>query len=155
MSRRGVVIFPFKVVEIHTENTKHIRTRTMTYPCQCLYWWHSHDAHYALTQYFLSYNWATSWDEPSDPWILYTVTTAHKRQLTSTVYATPLMTPTTDLGLSIRLSMFRVARDWWLGHLPRSPGTGEGGDWWSWPMGIKAEGMLRVCQGESSNFRIP
>jgi len=32
----------------------------------------------------------------------------HKRQLTSTVYATPLMTPTTALGLSIRLSMFEL-----------------------------------------------
>ena len=39
---------------------------------------------------------------------------AHKRQLTSTVYATPLMTPTTDLGLSIRLSIFelRETGDW-------------------------------------------
>jgi len=29
-----------------------------------------------------------------------------------------------------------------------SPGTGEGGDWWSWPMGVKAEGIPRVfhCQ---------
>ena len=33
---------------------------------------------------------------------------AHKTQLTSTVYATPLMTPTTALGLSIRLSMFEL-----------------------------------------------
>ena len=33
---------------------------------------------------------------------------AHKRQLTLTVYVTPLMTPTTDLGLSIRLSMFEL-----------------------------------------------
>jgi len=33
---------------------------------------------------------------------------AHKRQLTWTVYATPLMTSTTDLGLSIRLSMFEL-----------------------------------------------
>jgi len=39
-------------------------------------------------------------------------------------------------------------------NLPRSPGTGEGGNWWSSPMGVKAKGMLRVCQGESSNFRI-
>ena len=39
---------------------------------------------------------------------------AHKRKLTSTVYATPLMTPTTALGLSIRLSMFelRETGDW-------------------------------------------
>ena len=34
-------------------------------------------------------------------------------------------------------------------------GTGEGRDWWRWQMGVKAEGMLRVCQGESINFRIP
>ena len=33
---------------------------------------------------------------------------AHERQLTSTVYATPLMTPTTALGLSIRLCMFEL-----------------------------------------------
>jgi len=39
---------------------------------------------------------------------------AHKRQLTSTVYATPLMTPTTDLGLTIRLSMLQLREtvDW-------------------------------------------
>jgi len=40
---------------------------------------------------------------------------AHKRQLTLTVYATPLMTPTTALGLSIRLSMFELREtqgDW-------------------------------------------
>jgi len=34
-----------------------------------------------------------------------------KRQLTSTVYATTLMTPTTDLGLSIRVSIFETG-DW-------------------------------------------
>ena len=40
--------------------------------------------------------------------------TAHKRHLTLTVYATPLMTPTTALGLSIRLSVFelRETGDW-------------------------------------------
>ena len=39
---------------------------------------------------------------------------AHKRQLTSTVYATPVMFPTTALGLSICLSMFelRETGDW-------------------------------------------
>ena len=39
---------------------------------------------------------------------------AHKRQLALTVYATPLMTPNTDLGLSIRFSMFelRETGDW-------------------------------------------
>ena len=51
-----------------------------------------------------------------------------KSWLTWTVYATPLMTLTTDLGLSIRVSMFEYVR---LGPLPRSPGMGEGGDWWS------------------------
>jgi len=40
-----------------------------------------------------------------------------------------LMTPTTDLGLSIRLSMFelRETGDWTRGT---SSGTSEGGDWW-------------------------
>jgi len=33
---------------------------------------------------------------------------AHKKQLISTVYATPVMTHTTDLDLSIRLSMFEL-----------------------------------------------
>jgi len=33
---------------------------------------------------------------------------AHKRQLISTVYATSLMNPIMDLGLSIRLSMFEL-----------------------------------------------
>jgi hypothetical protein len=33
---------------------------------------------------------------------------------------TPLMTPTTHLGLSIRASYVRVSRDWWLGPLPRA-----------------------------------
>jgi len=50
------------------------------------------------------------------------------------------------LGLSIRVSMFEHV-DWWLGPLPRSPGMGEGGDWWSWPMGVVAKGILRGCQG--------
>jgi len=41
------------------------------------------------------------------------------------------MTPTTDLGLSIRLSMFelRETGDWDIFLGP--PVTGEGGDWWS------------------------
>jgi len=39
---------------------------------------------------------------------------AHKGQLISTVYATPLTSLTTDLGLSIRLSIFelRETGDW-------------------------------------------
>ena len=57
-----------------------------------------------------------------------------------------VMTPTTDLGLSIRVSMFEHV-DWWLGPLPRFPGMGEGGDWWSWPTpnGVLAEGSSVVC----------
>jgi len=44
--------------------------------------------------------------------------------------------------------------DWWLGLLHRSPGMGEGGDWWSWSMGVIAEGIPRGCPGESSNPRV-
>ena len=35
---------------------------------------------------------------------------ANRRKMTSTVYATPLMTPTTDMCLSIRVSMFKYVR---------------------------------------------
>ena len=59
---------------------------------------------------------------------------AHKRQLISTVYATPLMTPTTDLGLFIRLSMFelRGAGDWdiFLGPPERARAETGGADQW-------------------------
>ena len=59
---------------------------------------------------------------------------AHKRQLISTVYATPLMTPTTALGLSIRLSMFelRETGDWdiFLGPPERARAETGGGDQW-------------------------
>jgi len=59
---------------------------------------------------------------------------AHRRQLTSTVYATPLMTPTTDLGLSIRLSMFelRETGDWdiSLGPPERARAETGGADQW-------------------------
>jgi len=64
------------------------------------------------------------------------------------------MTPTMDLGLSIRLSMFelRETGDWdiFLGP-PERARAETGGD----NQGVKAKGMLRVCQGESSNSRIP
>ena len=64
------------------------------------------------------------------------------------------MTPSTDLGLSIRLSMFelRETGDWdiLLGPLEWARAETGGGNQW-----VKAEGMLRVCQGESSNSRIP
>ena len=59
---------------------------------------------------------------------------AHKRQLTSTVCATPLMTPTTALGLSIRLSMFelRETGDWdiFLGPPERARAETGGADQW-------------------------
>ena len=55
---------------------------------------------------------------------------AHTRQPTSTVYATPLLTPTTALCLSIRLSVFELREidDWdifrargkWRGFSPRA-----------------------------------
>jgi len=59
---------------------------------------------------------------------------AHKRQLASTVYATPLMTPTKALGLSIRLSMFELLEtgDWdiFLGTPERARAeTGEADQW--------------------------
>jgi len=57
---------------------------------------------------------------------------AHERQLTSTVYATPLMTPTTALGLSIRLSMFELRetgdRDIFLGAPERAKAETGGAD---------------------------
>jgi len=60
--------------------------------------------------------------------------TAHKRQLTSKIYATPLMTPTTDLGLSIRLSMFELRetgdRDIFLGPPERARAETGGADQW-------------------------
>jgi len=60
--------------------------------------------------------------------------TAHKRQLTSTVYATPLMTSTTALGLPIRLSMFEVREigDWdiFLGPSERARAETGGADQW-------------------------
>jgi len=59
---------------------------------------------------------------------------AHKRQLTLTVYVTPLMTPTTDLGLSIRLSMFELSEtgdcDIFLGSPERARAETGGADQW-------------------------
>jgi len=59
---------------------------------------------------------------------------AHKRKLTSTLYATPLMTPTTALGLSIRLSIFelRETGDWdiFLGPPERARAETGGADQW-------------------------
>jgi len=59
---------------------------------------------------------------------------AHKRRLIWTVYATPLMTPTTALGLSIRLSMFELHetgdRDSFLGPPERARAETGGADQW-------------------------
>jgi len=59
---------------------------------------------------------------------------AHKRQLISTVYATPLMTPTTALGLYIRLTMFELREigDWdiFLGPPERARTETGGADQW-------------------------
>ena len=78
----------------------------------------------------------------------------NNEQLISTVYAAPLMTPTTDLGLSIRLSIFelRETGDWdpFLGPPERARAETGGAN-----QRVKAKGILRVCQGESSNSRIP
>jgi len=57
-----------------------------------------------------------------------------KRWLTCTVYATPLMTPTTALGLSIRLSMFELREtgvwDIFLGPQERARAETGGADQW-------------------------
>jgi len=74
----------------------------------------------------------------------------HKRQLTSTVYATLLVdSPQTWACPYVSLcSSYVRLMTGSLGHLPRSPGTGEGGDCWSWPMGVEAKGTPRVCHRE-------
>jgi len=68
---------------------------------------------------------------------------AHTRQLTSTVYATPLMTPTMTLRLSIRLSMFelRETGEWdvFLGPPERARAENGGVDQWVL--------RLRECSG--------
>ena len=59
---------------------------------------------------------------------------AQTRQLTSPVYAAPLMTPTTALGLSIRLSTFelRETGDWdiFLGPPEQERAKTGGADQW-------------------------
>jgi len=59
---------------------------------------------------------------------------AHKGQLTLAVYAAPLMIPTTDLGLSILLSILelRETGDWdlFLGPLERARAETGGDDQW-------------------------
>jgi len=53
--------------------------------------------------------------------------------------ATPLLTPTTDLGLSIRVCTFECVR--------LVTGTSSKKNWLvSWPIRVQAEGIPRVCQ---------
>jgi len=83
---------------------------------------------------------------------------AHKRQLTSTVYATPLTTPTTALGLSIRLSMFelRETGDWefFLGLPERARAETGGADQWVLKRKERS-GFARVNKVTSASLRYP
>ena len=82
----------------------------------------------------------------------------HKRHVTSTVYATPLMTPTTALGLSIRLSMFelRETGDWdiFLGPPERARAETGGADQWVLKR-RECQGFARVNQVTSASLRYP
>jgi len=82
---------------------------------------------------------------------------AHKRQLTSTVYATPLMTPTTALGLSIRLSMFELREtDWdiFLGPPERARAETGGADQWVLKR-RECSGLARVNKVTSASLGYP
>jgi len=83
---------------------------------------------------------------------------AYKRQLISTVYATPLMTPTKDLGLSIRLSMFelRETGDWdiFLGPLERARAETGGADQWVLKR-RECSGFARVNKVTSASLGYP
>ena len=85
---------------------------------------------------------------------------ARKRQLTSTVYATPLMTPTTALGLSIRLSMFelRETGDWdiFLGHPERARAETVTGGANQWVLKRReCSGFARVNKVTSASLGYP
>jgi len=83
---------------------------------------------------------------------------AHKRQLTSTVYATPLTTPTTALGLSIRLSMFELRetgdRDIFLGPPERARAETGGADQWVLKR-RECSGFARVNKVTSASLGYP
>jgi len=83
---------------------------------------------------------------------------AYNRQLTSTVYAAPLMTPTTALGLSIRLSMFelRETGDWDISQSPPERARAEtcGSDQWVIKR-RKLPGFARVNKVTSASFGYP
>jgi len=82
----------------------------------------------------------------------------HKRQLTSTVYATPLMTPTTALGLSIRLSMFelRETGDWDIALGPPERARAETGGADQWLLNRReCSGFARVDKVTSASLGYP
>jgi len=83
---------------------------------------------------------------------------AHKTQLTSTVYATPLMTPTTALGLSIRLSILelRETGDWdiFLGPPERARAETGGADQWVLKR-RECSGFARVNKVTSASLGYP
>jgi len=85
---------------------------------------------------------------------------AHKRQLISTVYASPLMTSSTDLGLSIRLSMFelRETGDWdiFLGPPERARAeTGGANQWVTVLTQREFPGFVRVNKVTSVSLGYP
>ena len=84
--------------------------------------------------------------------------TAHKKELTSTIYATPLMTPTTALGLSIRLSMFelRETGDWdiFLGPPERARAETGGAEQWVLKR-RECSGFARVNKVTSASLGYP
>jgi len=74
------------------------------------------------------------------------------------VYATPLMTLTTDLGLSIRLSMFELCEtgDWdiFLGPPERARAETGGADQWVLKR-RELPGFTRVCKVTSASLGYP
>jgi len=83
---------------------------------------------------------------------------AHKSQLTSTVYNTPLITLTTALGLSMRLSMFelRETGDWdiFLGPPERARAETGGADQWVLKQ-RECSGFARVNKVTSASLGYP
>jgi len=83
---------------------------------------------------------------------------AHKRQLTSTVYAISLMTPTTALGLSIRLFMFelRETGDWDIFLSPPERARAETGGAEQWVLKRReCSGFARVNKVTSASMGYP
>ena len=83
---------------------------------------------------------------------------AHRRQLTSTVYATPLMNPATALGLSIRLFMFEFRKtgdqDMFLSLPERAKAETGGADQWVLKR-RECSGFARVNKVTSASLRYP